>query len=54
LQALDEFADYVVMLGFGVELPAAGDFADFDAAVVGLIGGSELFERGAGLGFFDA
>ncbi len=42
------------MLGFGVELPAAGDFADFDAAVFGLVGGGELFERGAGFWFFDA
>ena len=42
------------MLGFGVELPSARDFADFDATVFGLVGGGELFERGAGFGFFDA
>jgi hypothetical protein len=42
------------MLGFGVELPAAGDFADFDAAVVCLVGGGELFEGGASFGFVDA
>ena len=35
------------MLRLGVKLPAAGDFADFDAALVGLIGGDEKIERRA-------
>src|SRR6185437_6915299 len=35
LKAFDEFADDVVVLGLGVQLPAAGNFADFDAAFVG-------------------
>ena len=41
LQALDEVAHHVVMLRLGVELLAAGDVADFDAAIVGLIGGDQ-------------
>ena len=36
LKALDEATDNFVVLWLGVELPAAGHFADFDAAVVGL------------------
>ena len=42
------------MLRLGVELPAAGDLADFDAALVGLIGGDEKIEPRARDAFLNA
>ena len=54
LQALDEFAHHVVMLRLGVKLLAAGDFANFDAALVGLVGRDQQIERRAHDGFFHA
>src|SRR6185437_13002798 len=53
LKAFDEFADDVVVLGLGVQLPAAGNFADFDAAFVGGMGGDEQVERGADFALFE-
>ena len=57
LQALDEAADRVVVLGLGGHLVAAGDFADGDA-VLGLIElRDQLLEKGVhslpGLAYSD-
>lgn len=41
---LDEAANDVVVLGFGVHLVAPSDGANLDAAIVGGIGGDELLE----------
>ena len=43
-----------MVLRLGVNLPAACDFADFDAAVVGLVRRDEQIERGADFRFFGA
>jgi hypothetical protein len=45
-EGLDETADDIVVLGLGVELVAAGNGADFDAAFVGGVGGDEFVEGG--------
>ena len=40
----DKFAHHVVVLRLGIELPAAGHFAHFDPALVGLVGSDQQIE----------
>ena len=47
LEALDEAADGIVVLGLGAQAEAAGDLADLEAAVAIGVVGDELFEDGA-------
>ena len=47
LKGFDEGADGVVVFGAGTDAEAAGDFANFEAAVGGVVVGDELVDEGA-------